>query len=923
MERIFKYYPEDFGKLTVKVLHMDLDFNVFDDHTEVTSSFKAVALADISLLEMNAKKLEIESVSCDSRDVEHEYNEKEDKLIIRFKKALKKNEEFVITTKTVCKPTKNILEGLYFDETPDGAPPTQITQCQQWGFQRIVPCIDDMTVKCTYRSTITADKKYTNIITNGDVVAEREDVGDEREKITYSNEITPMSSYLFFLGVGTYDTFEREFEYPDDSTFMLELLAPPGSDKTVANNALEVLFDSIMWIHLFTGPDKYKNSEKSKKIMLLVKEREKGKDVRAKLKEMIAGMTLGYKYTGTVYREIGMQNSDFGGMENVGNTTITANRLMPYPEMTDGAFEYLTKVKVHEFYHNLNGSEVTGWSPFEIWLNEAVTVFIEREYHDYMWGTDYSRLGDVQDLLAPNGVFMQDESVASMPIEPDGFNDPNELISHITYIKAPEFVRMIQTLIGKEKFVQGLHLYHSRFKHSNATRKQWLESMEEASGMKLMDMAHAWLKKIHFPKVEAKTNYADNKFTISLEQINAHEKDFWEFPFSVALFDKDGKIIAERTERVNAKKFDIIFSDVEKPAFVSLNRDYSFYGKVLYKESEEELLLKLRKDNDIINRYMAYYELMDREKTRLIENPESEVRKEIIDLYFELISDDKLMIDAGAQFLANFEFVEDKRYAHKYQLLYDVKKKILEAIAKKYEKELKEIYNKYSKGIDTKDYLHDVVVNIKRRQLKNVCLGILSTLETPEIHSLIKKQFDEAENITDRISAFSAYINSKAPDKLQVLDDYEKVAKNNIVLWEIFLHVISRNDSDDALDIIKRIEKSDTFRIEQTNDQRGLFVSFSYNKKKSLLTEKGREFLEHSILKLSEINEYTTLQLLEIFANLDKMDEDTHVPLMGILVKVLKEVDKEKYPSVYNTTKRIISKLPKAVKSYENKFDKI
>ena len=68
-----------------------------------------------------------------------------------------------------------------------------------------------------------------------------------------------------------------------------------------------------------------------------------------------------------------MQNSDFGGMENVGNTTITANRIMPFAGITDSAYEYMIGVKVHEFYHNLNGSEVTGMTPFELWLNEAVT----------------------------------------------------------------------------------------------------------------------------------------------------------------------------------------------------------------------------------------------------------------------------------------------------------------------------------------------------------------------------------------------------------------------------------------------------------------------------------------------------------------------------------------------------------------------
>ena len=156
-----------------------------------------------------------------------------------------------------------------------------------------------------------------------------------------------------------------------------------------------------------------------------------------------------------------MQNSDFGGMENVGNTTISANRIMPFPSMTDAAYKYLAKVKVHEFYHNLNGSEVTGWSPFEIWLNEAVTVHVENQYHAFHAGEDYSRLQTVLSLLAPgSGTFDLDNGAASLPVEPDGFDDPNELITDITYMKAPEFVRMIETLMGKEMFVKGLDLYH-------------------------------------------------------------------------------------------------------------------------------------------------------------------------------------------------------------------------------------------------------------------------------------------------------------------------------------------------------------------------------------------------------------------------------------------------------------------------------
>ncbi len=52
-----------------------------------------------------------------------------------------------------------------------------------------------------------------------------------------------MAPYLFFLGMGCYDTHRREFEYPDGRTFAFELLAKPGSDPEEAERALEILAD--------------------------------------------------------------------------------------------------------------------------------------------------------------------------------------------------------------------------------------------------------------------------------------------------------------------------------------------------------------------------------------------------------------------------------------------------------------------------------------------------------------------------------------------------------------------------------------------------------------------------------------------------------------------------------------------------------
>lgn len=929
-ERIFRYYPDNFGDLTVKVIHMDLVFDVHDDHTRVSSTLHVKTLdTPLSELALNAKNLEILSVTCNDYKIVYNYKKAESLLSIIFEKPVPLQTDLFINTETICRPTKNLLEGLYYDETPRGAPPQQITQCQQWGFQRLVPCIDDMAAKCTYTTKIIADERYTNLITNGDVVETRHSAGDGRVSLTYSNEITPMATYLFFLGVGTYETFKRIFEYPDGKTFMLELLVPPETDQSIANQALEILADSIMWIHLFTGITCYQNMDIRNRIYYLVQERDKfiqsGNDkkaheIRELLKELVLKIKTGYAYTGTVYREIGMQNSDFGGMENVGNTTITTNRIMPFSEATDVSYEYMIRVKVHEFYHNLNGSEVTGQSPFEIWLNEAVTVHIEDQYHAFLFGRDYSRLQTVLTLLSPSGgTFMYDRGAGSMPIEPDGFNDPNDLITGVTYVKSPEFVRMIETLMGKENFVKALDLYHRRYQHGNATGAQWLEAMEESCGLDFKTMAEQWLKLTGYPVVDVTTTYESqsNEFTINLRQSGPDEKSIWEFPFTAVLVDHEGNDIDEKLIRVKNREETITFSGVQKPAFVSLNRGYAFYGKVQFDESDNELFMQTRMDIDLINRYCAFYHLLDREKMRLLKNPYFKVSDRLVDLYYELLSDEKLMGEAGGQFLTVFESVDDERQTHRYRALYDVKQKIFRAIAERYRTELTELYHIYNSRITGKADLHDRINDIKICQVKNTCLNLISTLDTLKVHAIIRNQLDDAANGTDRLTAFACYLDSSAEDRYEVIKNYESQSKENPVSWEIYLSAVAGNSKDDAVEIIRQVEKSPAFRIEQANDQRALYGRFAQNKKLSLQSPEGRKFLSEVLLRLSGINEYSTVNILSVFGNIDKMEKEYHIPLVDMLISLKEKLDQKRTPGVYNTIRRLLIGAPVATAEYE------
>jgi aminopeptidase N len=166
-----------------------------------------------------------------------------------------------------------------------------ITQCQQYGFQRMVPSIDAMWAKTYYTTSIIADRRYTNIITNGDLASgyfdpltslplpqahgDDED-GNPRVKVVYHNHITNMAPYLFFLGCGTYVTYRKRCKYPSGVECMLEILVFPGLvEPRHAKIAIDALHRSILWTNVCTGPEQYEHKAERKKMLEHLKRRER------------------------------------------------------------------------------------------------------------------------------------------------------------------------------------------------------------------------------------------------------------------------------------------------------------------------------------------------------------------------------------------------------------------------------------------------------------------------------------------------------------------------------------------------------------------------------------------------------------------------------------------------------------------------
>ncbi|KAE9028956.1 hypothetical protein PR002_g10270 [Phytophthora rubi] len=997
----YRFTRQDFQPLQTKPLHFDMVFDMTESKVKVTlqTTIKHDGAQPLSELKLNAKELQVLSVEQldkftplgggndfvahvqsfgEPRALQYEVDTEDHFLVIKLDKPVQSGEEFVIRTVSVATPTENILEGLYFDYTPEGAPKTIITQCQQHGFQRIVPCIDTMDAKAYY-TTIVAGTRYTNIITNGDLapgyhtdtgvpifhpaseVLEKED--PSRHVLKYYNHKVNMAPYLFFLGVGTYETFRRTLEFPDGDTTLLEILAFPGYfEPADAKAAVKMLHDSVLWVMVSLGPEACEHHDERKRMYELLEECEalKAKEgelclgpneeyvktplsasdaarlaaVRAELKELLkVWKKTGYKYTGAVYREIAMENSYYGGMENVGNTTIVSSCLCPSCRMDDKSYEYMEHVKVHEYYHNINGSQVTGQSPFEIWLNEAVTVHMERKRGATIFGEDYSRLSEVLYMFTPAiGPLAQDKSATSLSVEPQGFNQTQELISVVTYSKAPEFVRMVELLLGESAFHKALDKYHTRYAYGNATSMEWIKCMEECSGLNLQTLAKTWLNRPGHPEVTYSTEYnaASKEYVVEISQTGFEDKPAgnngpWEIPIDWSLV-KDGKSLKTGVFLVKTKDAKLVIPDVaEEPDYLSFARGWSFFGKSKQTNpSIARLTKQALSDPDAVNKYQAYRAVADTEKAKVIEgllkgDKQVEISSEFVELHGSILFSDELTPSARALTLGEAKTIPNyDELSHHYVAINSATTALLQAVWAKYSKQIESAYTKLCQ--ESRSGPHSE--QFQQRALKRHLLLLIEAGGKPPVLSSTPQVAPTAAPAVLALDLLrnSTFASEKATGFRMVLEDEHfsdraKVHEEVLKEWSKtpdmltkYIGIVSSLDSKDVGKQILNLLANPSFNPAQSSHGRAVTRSLSQIRDFSLATDEGLDVMVEAFAKIGKVNQMSAYPLLQCFDHLDRFDEATKDKMFATLQRMQDSIDKKKEESLYNQLSIILEK---------------
>ncbi|MBA4373257.1 MAG: DUF3458 domain-containing protein [Thermodesulfovibrio sp.] len=887
-DRRYKYIREDFGELPVKLHHLTIYLNFAGDQVEATNCLEMTALQNFRTLRLDANGLDIISVAwCTGptdkgSPLSYEYVRDNNRLFVDLARDIKAGERFFLRTFTHCFPSDHILEGIYKDTTPAGAPQQYISQCQQWGFQRIMPIFDDCRAKCTMTTTIEADSAYTHLISNGNIDRRLNPdgrpvhkAGDaKRQVITYENPI-PMAPYLFLVGAGTWETLEETVTYESGRTVTLEYLVPPGC-RNDARIPMDILKESLLWIE----------------------------------------KTQGYAYTGDTYRTICMNKSNFGGMENVGNTTIVTDAALITQHTLDLTLLYAHAIIVHEFEHNQCGSETTMDTPFDVWLNEAYTVDVERQFVASLFDPSFIRLNQVDGIRNPllGPLAIEDAGHAGRIVR-EGFNDPDELIDGVTYVKAAEVIRMLRLILGSEKFQAGKDLYFSRYRNNNADTDQFFACFEEVSGISLEQFKREWLYRIGYPKVFATTGYDHHtkRYHIHLRQeVSAGQTPF-HLPVELALVDKNGKDI-EGTHQVfqlREAEAELTFDDIPAaPGFASMNRDYSFYGTFIDTNAGPEArALQARLDPNFYNRVDAIRQLTDRERIKLLHDPEAQIDSAWLDLFGEIIADDDLSYSLKSYFLRIDEQPMDRNYSRWYQELVVAKESLMKAINRRWRSRLKEQFHRLdtysfqgsSGGQTQKDGIED-------RMLKNTLLELIAIEDSEESHKIALDHFYAATTATDRVAALHALNRSSAASRRSVLEEAYSSWNADLSGYANYLRVVAGGTCSDVFDMIETEKNRPGFDIKQPTWSRALFLPMATNNK-MVWTDQGIRWMTDTVIELAPINATTTSRLLNTFQHVKNLKPALREKVTAALELIVQNVSEESSPSVYGQAHGYLQKI--------------
>ncbi|EHH1243079.1 aminopeptidase N [Vibrio parahaemolyticus] len=858
-------YRKDYQAPSHTITDIDLTFDLYDNDTIVTALSKVVQKGESTTLELDGEGLELRSVKVNGEDWAH-HEVKEASLVLSDLPA-----EFELEIITKIDPEANTaLEGLY---KSGGA---FCTQCEAEGFRRITYYLDRPDVLAKYTTKVIADKAtYPYLLSNGNRIAQGE-AENGRHWVQWQDP-HPKPAYLFALVAGDFDVLRDKYTTMSGRNVDLEIFVDKGNlDR--AGHAMTSLINSMKW-----------DEER-----------------------------FGLEYDLDIYMIVAVDFFNMGAMENKGLNIFNSKFVLANDQTaTDRDYLGIEAVIGHEYFHNWTGNRVTCRDWFQLSLKEGLTVFRDQEFSSDLGSRAVNRIDNVRIIRGPQ--FAEDASPMSHPIRPDKVIEMNNFYTLTVYEKGSEVIRMYHTLLGEEGFQKGMKLYFERHDGTAATCEDFVSAMEDATGVDLKQF-RLWYSQSGTPTLRVNSEYnAEAKtYALTVEQFteatqDQAEKQALHIPFDIELYDSKGQVIpliinGESVHNVLDIKQDkqtFVFENVVEQPVPSLLREFSAPVKLEYDYSDAELIFLMKHATNDFARWDASQMLLAKYIRQNVTNvqtgSEVQLSEDLIDAFRGVLLDENLEPAFIAQVFSLPSINEITGWYKQIDVdaVDTVLNSITVSLSAALEDELSATYHTLKQAEYTIDH-----AAIGKRALRNQCLQFLA--HTDKGNTLVKAQYEAANNMTDTISAMSAANSAQLECREALMADYSDKWKHDGLVMDKWFALQGTNPAEDALEKVKATMNHEAFSLKNPNRTRSLIGSFLAANPVRFHDKSGSgyQFAGDILRQLNDSNPQVASRMIDPLLKFRKYDEARQAMIRAELEK-LKAMD--------NLAKDLFEKVTKAL----------
>lgn len=792
-----KIYLKDYKSPAFTVESVNLDFNLNEDNCQVrTKSWIKKSLPEAGL-RLNGEDFKLVSVKINGQALEsNQYKVTNDELIVP-----EVPNEFTLEVETQLQPQNNTsLEGLYKSNG------IFCTQCEAQGFRKITYFFDRPDVMTSYSVTIEADKaKYPVLLSNGDRV-KTNDLGNGRHK-AFWRDPHKKPCYLFALVAGDMGVIRDTFTTQTGRKVNLEVYAAHGKQER-CKHAMASLKKSMKW------------------------------DEEA----------FGLEYDLNDYMIVAIDDFNAGAMENKGLNIFNSRLVLAdSTSATDHDFHSIESVVAHEYFHNWTGNRVTLRDWFQLSLKEGLTVFRDQEFSADMTDRGVQRIEDVDSLRT--GQFAEDAGPNAHPVRPESCMAVDNFFTMTIYEKGAEVIRMMQTIVGRKGFRNGMAQYFSRHDGQAVTTDDFAAAISEPNGKDFTQFKR-WYHQAGTPFVHVQEKYdsSQNEYHLTLEQHcsptpNQEHKEPFHIPLLMGLLNEQGQELRLDCDKIQTnsdgknlielkeQKEHFIFKGLKERPVLSILREFSAPINLKWEASEDDLYFLMKNDTDSFNRREMTQKLAIGVLHQLINsarrNEPLTVDSRFITAITAVIRDQNMdpAFKAKMLQLPSYAILAQEEPVLDAEAFHHARTTLRAMIARDNRQELLDIYQKFH-GLnphshDTKDFGH--------RTLKNQALGYLSDLHDPEINELINAQYWKAQNMTDRMKAMTILADTETPYREKVLHHFYEDWKTDSVVINKWFTAQATASRKQVLDDVKTLTNHPAFNISNPNNVYSLLRAFGSN----------------------------------------------------------------------------------------------